>query len=178
MKTERLRPVIDAMAAWVGLPPWAYRDQDPFAPGEWLEGLILQESGGEPRAVRYEGHQDFVSDGDSPGVDDGMTEDDKSYGLMQVMGYNARVLCGVPKGVRMDFSFLLLPLTNLTFGLRVLNGDLIDSNGDVATALARYNGGGSGNPVGGPLRNQSYVDGVARWSTLAQIARGARMGEP
>ena len=173
MRTEPLRPVIDAMALWIGLPSWAYHDADPFAPGEWLEALILQESGGDPHAVRYEAHQDKVSDGDAPGVDDSMFEDDKSFGLMQVMGYNARSLCGVPKGVKQDFSFLLLPLTNLSFGLRILTANLVDTGGDIPTALARYNGGGSGNPIGGPLRNQVYVDGVAGHAARVQLARAA-----
>lgn len=174
MRTEKLRPVIDAMADLVGLPEWQHRDLDPFTGGEWLEGLILQESDGDPNAVRYEGHQDQSPDGDTPNVDDGLWEDDRSYGLMQVMGYNARVYCGVPLGTRMNFAFLLRPLANLAFGLRLLGEELVDTGGDVATALARYNGGPSGNPVGGPLRTQSYVDGVAAHAGIVQLARGVR----
>lgn len=174
MRTEKLRTVIDAMASHVGLPDWQYADLDPFSGGEWLEALILQESNGDPNAVRYEGHQDQTQDGDIPGVDDGLFEDDRSYGLMQIMGNNARVYCGVPLGTRMNFSFLLRPLANLAFGLRLLSENLVDSNNDVSTALARYNGGFAGNPVGGPLRNQPYVDGVAAHASIVQLARGVR----
>lgn len=171
MKTEPLRPLIDASALWVGLPIWQYHDADPYRPGEWLEALILQESDGDPHAVRYEGHQDQVADGDTPNVDDGMFEDDRSYGLMQVMGYNARNFCGVPLGTKMNFGFLLLPLANLAFGLRLLSENLADTGGDVPSTLARYNGGFTGNPVGGPLRNQSYVDAVAHNASVVQLAR-------
>jgi soluble lytic murein transglycosylase-like protein len=134
--------------------------------------LILQESDGDPRAVRYEGHQDTAPDGDNPRADDGFFEDDKSYGLMQVMGYNARALCGVPKGTRMEFSFLLLPLTNLSFGLRIITANLAETSGHIPSAIARFNGGGRGNPPGGEiLRNQSYVDSVARQAARVQLAR-------
>jgi transglycosylase-like protein with SLT domain len=173
MRTEKLRPVIDAMAAWCALPSWEHQG-DLYLAGEWLEGLILQESGGDPRATRYEGHQDTVPDGDQPGADDGLFEDDKSYGLMQVMGSGARVLCGVPPGTRMEFSFLLLPLTNISFGLRILTGNLAETIGHIPSALARYNGGSYRNPVGGDvLRNQSYVDLVAAQAARVQLARAA-----
>ena len=91
MNTRTYRPLIDACALQVGLPPWG-----DLRSGEWLEGLILQESGGNPKARRYEPHQDRAgrpdapSDGDQPGIDDGQLEDDASYGLMQVMGSNVR----------------------------------------------------------------------------------------
>lgn len=173
MRTEPLRPVIDAMAAHVGLPSWAYHDADPFAPGEWLEALILQESAGDHTAVRYEGHADRKPDGDTLNFDDGLFEDDRSYGLMQVMGFNARVLCGVPQGVKMNFTFLLRPLANMAFGLKILTDNLRETGGDVATSLARYNGGAMGNPVGGPFRTQSYVDGVAGHAARVQLARAA-----
>ena len=151
MRTERLRPVIDAMAAWVGLPSWAYHDADPFAPGEWLEGLILHESSGDPRAIHHDAAPDDL--------------DHTSFGLMQVEGVTAKALgCS-------DYNILFLPLTNICFGLRVLTANLAETAGDVATALARYNGGGHGNPVGGPLRNQPYVDAVARQAAVVQIAR-------
>jgi len=172
MRTEKYRRVIDAQAELVGLPEWQFNLTTLFAPGVWLEALILQESNGDPMAVRYEGHQDKRPDGDTLNVDDGLFEDDRSYGLMQIMGYNARVYCGVPLGTKMNFAFLLRPLANMAFGLRLLGENLVDAGGDVATALARYNGGGSGNPVGGPFRTQSYVDGVARHARNVRLARG------
>jgi len=159
------------MAAFVALPVWEYRGEV-FAPGEWFEALVLGESGGDPKAIRYEAHQDRVADGDQPGQDDGTREDDKSYGLTQLMGYNARMLCGVPPRTRMDFSFLFLPLANLAFGLRLLAEELAITGGDVARALARYNGGPSGTSlVPGPdgslvLRRQEYVDRIAHHSRL------------
>lgn len=173
MNTARYRRLINAAAELVALPPWV-NGSDIYAPGEWLEGLILHESNGDPGAVRFEGHQDAAAPGDpdTPGQDDGLLEDDKSYGLMQVMGYNARRLCGVRDGTPMNFGFLLLPITNLAFGLRILLGELGATGRDVPSALARYNGGPHGNPArGGRLRNQEYVDGVAADAARVQLAR-------
>src|SRR5262245_832516 len=143
LPTGELRPLIEAAAGFVGLPPWEWAGER-YAPSEWLEALVLVESGGNHRAVRYEPGHDVVADGDRPGRDDGLLEDDKSYGLMQVLGSNIRRLCGVEPGTQMHFGFTLLPLTNLALGLRILTGELAAVGGDVAKALARYNGGRRG----------------------------------
>lgn len=170
--TRRYRAVLDAMASFVALPSWQHPLGD-WPGGVWLEGLVLHESVGDPRAVRYERHQDVEgrkdsrTDGDRPGQDDGLLEDDKSYGLMQVMGSNIRVLCGVAPGVPMQFGFALLPLTNLGLGLRILLGELEAVQGDVPRALCRFNGGPTGTSlVSGPqgtlvYRLQGYIDKVA-----------------
>lgn len=171
METERYRRLIDACAATVGLPLWI-KEGETFAPGEWLEGLILVESGGNPRAVRYEAHQDRQQDADRPGVDDGMLEDDRSYGLMQVMGYNVRVLCGVPAGVAMNFGWVLLPISNLALGLRILSAELNTTKLHVPSALARYNGGPFGNLPGAEnLRNRVYVEKVAASAHSVKLHR-------
>lgn len=184
MRTRTYRPLIDACALQVGLPPWG-----DLRPGEWLEGLVLQESGGQPNARRYEPHQDrpgradAASDGDRPDVDDGDLEDDASYGLMQVMGSNARRLCGVPLGSPMRFGFLFLPITNLAFGLRILTAELVATQGSVVRALCRYNGGPTGDALvpdarSGQLifRRQEYADGVHLHARAAREdrARGAK----
>ncbi len=167
LKTRKYRALIDAAAMLAGLPSW-----DGFPPGVWLEGLILHESVGDPRAMRYEAHQDrpgrsdSASDGDRPGVDDGVLEDDRSYGLMQVLGSNIRKLCGLAPGTPMRFEWALLPIANVSLGLRMLLGELEATDGDVARAMARYNGGPSGDdPVDGPngreMRRQIYVRSVA-----------------
>ncbi len=160
LPTARYRALIDAAARLVGLPRW-----ESSAPGAWLEALILNESSGNPRAMRYEAHQDRAgradasSDGDQPGVDDGFLEDDRSYGLMQVMGSNIRRLVGVPPGTPLRFEWSLLPLANLSLGLRVLVAELATTGGDVDRALARYNGGPTGDDVGagGEMRCAGYV---------------------
>jgi hypothetical protein len=130
--------------------------------GVWLEGLILTESAGDPRAYRYEAHQDKRPDGDTPGKADGFHEDDASYGLMQVMGYNARRLVGVHAGVPMDFGWMFLPMVNIALGLRILCAELAATKGYVDRALARYNGGPTGERIGadGTMRRQEYVDKV------------------
>jgi hypothetical protein len=163
LATSRYRKLLEACADLVGLPPW-----EEFEPAEWLEGLVITESGGNPRATRYEAHQDApgrsdeASDADAPGQNDGFKEDDTSYGLMQIMGYNIRHLCGVAGGTPMDFSFAFLPITNISLGLRILLGELSATGGHVDRALARYNGGPTGDrmvdgPRGLEMRREEYV---------------------
>jgi soluble lytic murein transglycosylase-like protein len=165
LRTAGLRPLIDALAHSAGLPKW-----DGVAPGIWLEALILQESGGNPDATRYERRHDLKRRGadphDRPGIDDGDMEDDKSYGLMQVLGSNVRALCHVPNGTPFSFSFLRRPAAGIDFGLRILTAELQHTGGDVPRALARYNGGPTGErrDAEGRMRCQAYVDGVWAWT--------------
>jgi len=182
-----LRRVVDSSARFVGLLPWTYRGSGEFfSPGECLEGVILTESSGNAKARRYEAHQDRAgrrdqaADADTPENDNGDMEDDASFGLMQVMGFNARVLCGVPPGTPMDFGFLYLPLINISMGLRILLGELasvraevgagkIDPGQDFERALCRYNGGPTGDDLtGGDFRLRAYVDRVARNAARAR----------
>jgi hypothetical protein len=177
LATENLRPLVDACAREAALPKW-----DGFAPAEWLEALILQESGGNPNATRYEHRHDLVrrrhDPNDRPGEDDGDMEDDKSYGLMQVLGSNVRSLCRVPEGVPFSYSFLRRPAAGMDFGLRILCAELKHTGGDVARALARYNGGPTGDrrEADGRLRRQRYVDGVRTWAE--RVHEDRREGKP
>jgi soluble lytic murein transglycosylase-like protein len=131
---------------------------------------VLQESSGNPRARRYEPALDKVADGDTLRVDDVAFEDDASWGLLQVLGWNLRAAVGVPRGVRMSFEWALDPALGLIFGVKHLITEcLIPTGGDVARALARYNGGPNGTSlVPGPqgvglvLRRQDYIDAVKR----------------
>jgi hypothetical protein len=189
LPTTSYRPAIDGMAQCSGLPPWHYRGVT-YRPGTWLEGLVLQESSGNPKARRYEPHQDRAgrrdapTDADQADHDDGELEDDASYGLCQVMGYNARVLCGVPPGTPMRFGFLFLPLINLSLGLRIVLAELravrdevaagkTDPGQDVERALCRYNGGPTGDDdAGGDFRLRAYVDKVALRAAQVRTDRG------
>lgn len=176
----RLRRLIDAAAAWHVLPVWVY-EGNILPPGVFLEGLILAESGGKADAVRYEPHQDRPgrsdahTDPDRPGIDDGVKEDDRSYGLMQIMGYNYRRYCGAPVRTALDFSPLFRPMLNIDCGCWILNADLLAvareveagqpptrTHDIVARALARYNGGPTGDDIqpNGKMRLQRYVDRV------------------
>lgn len=169
-----LRRLIDAAAHYVSLPPWRS-----VSGPELLEGLILTESGGDPMATRLEPHQDRQADSDAPNVDDGMSEDDRSYGLMQIMGYNLRRAVEVPDDVRMGYRWALRPLANLAFGLRHLCA-LIDPGDDIPgravdVALAQFNGGPRGNKASDwpNLRNRSYVEKVFEHSERAHRNRVA-----
>ena len=177
---ERLRRLIDAKAAWFSLPMWLYASTF-VSPGALLEALVLTESSGNPRAIRYEPHQDratrkdAASDPDTADRDDGNTEDDKSYGLTQVMGSNARVVLGAPSGTLLNFDRLFEPDLNLHCGCMVLTWELkavaqevaagkVPPGKNVERALCRYNGGPSGDDPdpqrGGAFRLQAYVDKV------------------
>jgi hypothetical protein len=192
---NNLRRLLDAAAILAGLPAWPYRDQV-YTPGELLEGLVLTESSGNTRARRYEAHQDRADRRDAPqdpdtdDRDDGELEDDASYGLMQVMGYNVRRLCGLAPGTAMTFAWLYLPVTNIAFGLRILLGEISAVRAEIQAgklpgggrdrlvdrALARYNGGPTGDDlVGGAFRLQAYVDKVGRCAEQARVNR-LRMG--
>lgn len=186
--------MLDAAALFVALPSWRT-----VSGPELLEGLILAESGGDPNATRFERRQDQQADGDSRDLDDGMREDDKSYGLMQVMGYNLRRLVGVPDRVKaygvqqlevpvpMDFSWALRPLANIAAGLRLLCAEIhvaetevrkLGSGRDVPAvdvALARFNGGRKGNLVTDYplLRNGAYVERIFEHAQRAQADRKA-----
>lgn len=154
-----------------------------------MEGLILGESAGNSKARRYEPHQDRSTrtdawtDPDVADEDDGDLEDDASYGLMQVMGYNARVLCGVAPGVPMRFGWLFLPQANIALGLRILTAERAavytkhphESEQELLVrALARYNGGPTGDSFDlrtNDIRLRAYVDRVAAHAEVARADR-------
>lgn len=184
----RFRAYVDAAAAFAGLPRFAYRDHE-FTPGELLEGQILAESNGNRLARRYEPHQDRAArtdraqDPDVADQDDGDLEDDASYGLMQVMGYNARALCGCRPGTPMKFGWLFLPQTNISLGLRILRAEMDaiyrihphEAEGErLVRALCRYNGGPTGDawiPEKNDFRLRKYVDHVAANALRAKESR-------
>lgn len=78
-----------------------------------------------------------------------------SYGLMQVLFVVAQELGFTSP----DPEHLFVPAIGLEYGCRKLAQLLVWAGGDVARALAAYNGGRVAN-VRRPLRNQSYADKV------------------
>lgn len=183
------RRIIDAMAAFHRLPRFAYRGED-FSPGELLEALIITESSGRPTARRYEPHQDragradAATDGDAPGVDNGDTEDDASWGWTQVMGYNWRRLLGVPEGTPINFAkFALDPVFSLRAGIAVFTEEFnrlyrqdprMPEPERVVRALCRYNGGPTGDaidPDTKDIRRREYVDRILKNARLVRESR-------
>lgn len=78
-----------------------------------------------------------------------------SWGLMQVMGAVAR-----ERGLRVPYLPVLCdPATNLGVGCGHLAALLAWAHGNVAQALAAWNGGKGGNTAA-PYRNQAYADRV------------------
>jgi hypothetical protein len=187
MVTPQLRALIDAVAAVAGLPTWEYR-ADRFSPGELLEGLVLAESGGDPKARRYEPHQDragrtdAATDPDRPGIDDLKAEDDASYGLCQVMGSTWRLLVGAPVRAPLDYELLFEPTFALAAGAEVLCRELHtvrwacpdEAEADwIVRALCRFNGGPTGDDPDstGDVRRRVYVEHVAENARRAQADR-------
>lgn len=149
LPTSKYRELIHTMSD--GLPPWKELSYPPYV---WLEGQILQESTGDPKAYRKE----------PSGV--------ASYGLLQILDTTTKNILGNP-GIT-SFDFLYNPYINLSIGRLVLL-DIRSWVGldNVSTILARFNGGGVGNPDGeGKLRNQDYVNKVAGWSQKVSIELG------
>ena len=145
--------------------------------------MVLAESAGNFKAVRYEPHQDRAgrtdqrNDPDTPGVDDKWNEDDKSYGLMQVMGYNIRALLMLPR-VRIDYGFALEPAVNLSLGVTVLHAELRSVGGNYDRALARYNGGPTGDDGWpGEMRLERYVARIVQHAQAAMAER-KKLGWP
>lgn len=179
LASAKYRPLCEGAAKFYQLPEW-----NGITGAAWLEAMIMQESGANPRARRYEPHQDrrgradAAQDADRPEIDDGPLEDDASYGLFQVMGYNYRRLIGADPGVRLSFAPLYRPHLNLSMGLAILLGELAATMNDVTRALCRYNGGPSGDQLlpdnTGHMgyRRQVYADGVRRWALRVMDDRG------
>ena len=189
---HRLRRLIDAFADFYQLPRFAYKGEE-YSPAELLEGLILAESSGDPRARRYEPHQDRVgrsdaaTDPDMPGRDDGGLEDDASYGLTQVMGTNWRRILGLKPGTPINFdAFAFDAAFSISAGIRILKDELFavfvraphsPLAEQVVRALCRYNGGPTGDafvevkPAVKDLRRREYVDRVAKSCSLARDDR-------
>lgn len=178
LPTTALRPVLDAAAAWYELPWWNGRP-----PSHLLEALVMAESSGNLRARRYEPHQDVAgrsdaaTDADAPGADNGLREDDSSYGIFQVMGTNIRGLVGNTGRAPMDFDFAYDLFANIYLGCAVLRRELKATGNNVERALARYNGGPSGDRlINGRMRRQDYVDVVARRLEQVTADRGLKTG--
>lgn len=186
---DRLRRLIDAMAAYHQLPGLTYEGAT-YTPGELLEGLILTESSGDPHARRYEPHQDRAgrtdapTDADMPGRDDGESEDDASYGLTQVMGYNWRRILGLRPGTPVRFGYFAYdPVFSIRAGLIVLQSELqavyrqhphAGDDERMVRALCRYNGGPTGDvfdPDTKDLRLRGYVKKVVSRAATAKADR-------
>lgn len=170
------RRLLDAAAEVVGLPAWTVAANEVYLPGEWLEAIALTESSGRTSARRYEPHLDVEEDGDTPRSDDGDFEDDASFGPMQVLGQNVRRLLEMAPMSRANWRAALCDwITGVGFGLRVLRAELRATGGDVARALARYNGGPTGDKVmpDGSLRRAEYVARVRSWARRVHADRGA-----
>ena len=165
LPTAKYRKMIEEKANQFMLPLWMYNG-DIWPGSVWFEGLVMQESAGDPNARRYEKHQDKESptDPDSPQVDDGEVEDDASYGLCQIMGTTAKGLLKLDPKVPMTMTFLYEPNLNLQLAAQLLHKLLLDVGLDVARALCRYNGGHSGDKImpNGLYRRQEYVDLVVK----------------
>lgn len=176
LPTTRYRLYLDACALMQGLPTWRPTLGELYQPGEWLEGIILAESSGNPAARRYEPALDArITPAGQPQADDGDFEEACSWGPMQVLGGNIRRLLDLPLGAKINFRAIAANWTiGVQLGLMVLTGELRATGGDVARALARYNGGPTGDRVmpDGSLRRATYVEWVRSRTQKVYLDRG------
>lgn len=134
-----------------------------------IEAVVMTESSGRTDAIREE-----------PQIGD------RSRGLMQVLERTAKAL-SFPAGE--SFDRLFDPDVGVLYGVKVLTQNLDSANKgtkartdgtyavlttpfprEIRIALARYNGGGRGNPgADGTLRNESYVQKVEGWFRKVQV---------
>jgi soluble lytic murein transglycosylase-like protein len=121
-------------------------------PASTAYGLIAQESGFNPTAVRQEPGVTCAASG---------VVGDASYGLTQLLYCTAQGLgyTGVPTGL-FDVT------TNVDLGLQLLGRLIAQHGGDIDGALSEYNGGyrpslGYGaRRADGTFANQAYVDNI------------------
>lgn len=100
--------------------------------------VVEQESGWEPWAIRYEPR--FEAKYEAP-LDLSATEEvarSISWGLMQIMGENAR-----ERGYKGLLPALCAPATGLEYGCRQLKVEINRAKGNVEQALQFWNGGGN-----------------------------------
>ena len=172
LATLPYRRLIDVVAQMEGLPCFTWNGVD-YQPGEWLEAQVLVESGGNPRARRFEA-------GLAKGPDRGSGESWASWGLLQVLGQTFNGLFGANA---VNFGPLQGPLVGLAVGVKVLVDILsqvrrqnpwVGDSEAVSRALARFNGGSSGDVVkDGRMLRQDYVDRVG---SMAALVRADRRG--
>lgn len=148
MSPRELREVARGIAELRGLDPVL------------VAAVVEQESGWRPEATRYEEHYRWlVVPAEGCGLEDSAAElrgQRTSWGLLQIMGANARSL-----GLSGPFEALLRPGLGLEYGCRYLAQQLRREGGNVRRALSRYNSGSPASEAG--LR---YADQV-----LARMAR-------
>lgn len=109
-------------------------------PKELVCAVVEQESGWETFSIRYEDgfRQRYVAPAHHE-----ITEEvarSISWGLMQIMGENAREL-----GFTDHLASLCVPVNGLEYGCRQLNKELQRAHGDVHQALLYWNGGSNPN---------------------------------
>lgn len=125
-----------------------------------VTAVCLTESGGRTSAYRYEPGFWLRYMAKDPRWDGAVPERvSASYGLMQVM-YPVALEHGMPRQDPPEHLFI--PVYGLQYGCRKLREVLAWAKGDVAAALAAYNGGKTRDNAPGvtPKRNQLYVDKV------------------
>jgi len=123
-----------------------------------VTAICLQESGGNPVAVRYEpGYRWISKHAEKPNICTKETEvvlQSMSWGLMQIMGATARDL-----GFTGWLTELLTPEVNLLWGCAYLEQLTSIYNG-VEDVVAAYNAGSPRRGKNGQYVNQPYVDSV------------------
>ncbi len=135
-------------------------------PVQLVAALCQVESGCNPMATRYEPGYRWVVEFDSPYTTSATerVHQQTSWGLMQLMGANARDL-----GYRGPMPALCDPWLGLDLGCRFLRRLIDRYDGALLDAVSAFNQGRARRDPGtGQYRNQRYVDKV--------VAAAAKLG--
>jgi soluble lytic murein transglycosylase-like protein len=129
-------------------------------PENLIYSVIMTESGGDPYAIRYEHHFNYLLSTDLFAKSNQITESTEailqkcSLGLMQVMGAVAREL-----GFKQSLLMLTSPNIGVNLGAKKLK-TLIQKYNSTDDVLAAYNAGSPRRLEGGLYVNQAYVNKV------------------
>lgn len=158
---------------WVTRLPWdeINKTSKKFKVDHLLIGSIVSiESSGRKEAARYEDHYRWLVDVERYASLNMITPETEkqlqktSFGLMQIMGANART-----HGHIGPLTDLIIPEIGLSYGIEHLL-KLIDRYDSIEDAISAYNQGSPRKNSKGEYSNQGYVDKVLdRYNYLKEI---------
>lgn len=151
------------IAKWVTRLPWDSITKiaekmkiDPLLIG----AIVSVESAGDSCATRFESHYKWLVNPEKFADLNNISHDTEvncqktSYGLMQIMGANARAY-----GFEDNLTLLIDSETGLKYGIKHLT-ILIDKYDNIQDAISAYNQGSPRKKESGEYANQNYVDKI------------------
>lgn len=135
-----------------------------------IASIVSVESNGNRKASRYEDHYRWLSNVEEHALYLNISKDTEenqqktSWGLMQLMGANAREL-----GFKGPLTDLTHEFIGLKYGIKFMEG-LFKKYGDTDLVISAYNQGSPRRKPNGDFENKEYVDKVLhRYNTITKI---------